>query len=360
MAHTDSVVARLLVAVPDCTALRSSLRRSLPRVAWGVIGPASAGPWPNAEALLIGQTSGVLPISFPHTAPKLRFVQSIFTGLDDFPFSRFGQTVRVSGNVGAYAAAVAEHAVMLVLVLAKNFSPNLDRLRKGELRPLPPNTILRGRTVLLLGYGSVARRIASPLRVMGMRIEGLSRTRRAEPGTSRMFLASELRGAASKPDVVIDCRPLTQLTRGTIDRPILESMQRDAILVVVGRAGTVDEEALYRHLRANPTFRAGTDVWWHEDLHAGRLGRDQRFLRLPNFVGTPHSAGYSLAMEPAVESRAYDMAMENLARFFGGKVPRHLADRREYDAPVGLFRRNRPGRGRGDENPGPHKSPRQA
>lgn len=173
--------------------------------------------------------------------------------------------------------------------------------------------------------------------MMGMRIEGLSRRGRATAGASRMYSSSELLRAASKPDVVIDCRPLTQLTRGTIDRRVLDAMRRDAIFVVVGRAGTVNEEALYRHLRVYPSFRAGTDVWWHEGLRPGRLGRDERFLRLPNFVGTPHSGGYSSAMESSVESRAYDLAVKNLARFFHGTTPRYAADRRDYaPSPEGL------------------------
>lgn len=347
MPQGDRSTARLLVAAPDGAALRSVLRRHLPRISWEVIGPTSPGPWPDAAALLIGNTSGVLPLSFPTGAANLRFIQSIFTGLDDFPFSRFGRDVRVAGNVGAYAPAVAEHAVMLVLVLAKNFSAALDRLRGGEIRPLLPNTNLRGKTVLLLGYGSVAHAVASRLRAMGMRIEGLSRSGRGEPGTARMFPASDLLRAASGPDVVVDCRPLTRLTRGTIDRRVLQAMNNDTILVIVGRAGTVEEEALYRHLRDHPRFRAGTDVWWHEDLPSGRLGRDRRFLRLPNFVGTPHSAGYSSAMEATTESRAYDLAVGNLARFFQGKVPRHLADVGEYRGPPDSIQGHRPARRRG-------------
>jgi phosphoglycerate dehydrogenase-like enzyme len=351
MAHTHHPTPRLLVNTPVDEALRSALRQYLPEIAWEAIGPNSTGPWPTAEALLVGPIAGELPSRLPGGAPRLRFVQSIFVGLENFPFPRFGRAIRVSSNVGAYAPEVAEHALMLVLVLAKNFSPHLDRLRHGTLRPLSPVTNLRGRSVTLLGFGSVARETARRLRGMGMQIQALSRTGRPERGTIRMFSQSELSRAVSEADVVVDCRPLTRSTEGTIDRAVLGAMRSDAILVIVGRAGTVDENALYRHLRTNPLFRVGTDVWWHEDRRPDRLGRDQRFLRLPNFVGSPHNAGYSSSMDPRTRLRAYEMAAANLARFFRGRVPLHLADPGEYDPRRGPPRARRAARERLDEGP---------
>ena len=330
MRSRDPAKARLLVSARLDRHLHAALRRYLARIPWAPLLPTRRGPWPAAEALFMGAGEQRLPSDFPDAAPRLRFVQHLFAGLDGFPFERFNSRVRVAGNVGAYAVPVAEQAALLILALSKNLLPNLRGLRRGRLRPVPQSEDLSGRVALLLGYGHVARELGRRLRGFGMEIHGLSRSGGAKPGVARMFAARQLSRAVSTADVVVECRPLTQLTRGSIDRRILRAMRTDAIFVIAARAATVDEEALYAHLQSHPLFRAGTDVWWHEDLASGRLGQDRRFLRLPNFLGTPHSGGFSPAMELTTLELAYALAAENLARFFESTTPRHVVSRGEY------------------------------
>ena len=101
-------------------------------------------------------------------------------------------------------------------------------------------------------------------------------------------------------DFVFDARPLTRATEGSIGESVLASMKSTAVFINVGRAGTVREEAMYRHLVAHPDFRAALDVWWHEDFASGRLGNRFPFAGLPNLVGTPHSAGFGPGVETYV------------------------------------------------------------
>jgi phosphoglycerate dehydrogenase-like enzyme len=182
------------------------------------------------------------------------------------------------------------------------------------------------RTVLLLGYGEIARAIAERLRPFEARIHGLSRSGAPAPGVDRMFAPESLVEAVADADVVIDCRPLTRATRGTITAGVLDRMRPTAIFVNIGRAATVDEAALFEHLQRRPGFRAALDVWWEEDFGSGRLASRFPFAELPNFLGSPHVAGVGAAPR----DRAIAMALENLARFFRGELPRHIADRREY------------------------------
>jgi phosphoglycerate dehydrogenase-like enzyme len=141
-----------------------------------------------------------------------------------------------------------------------------------------------------------------------------------------MYPADRLREAVAQGDFIFEARPLTNLTAGSIGKAELESMRPEAIFVNVGRAGTVDEEALYRHLERHPSFRAGLDVWWNEDYEHGALPSRFPFSQLPNFVGTPHSAGVA----PGAEPRVLRLALENLARYFHDGHPAHVVDRREY------------------------------
>ena len=325
VADAMTAPARLLVTVP-AEPTRALLERVVPRIAIDYVQPEARGPWPEVEAMLVGTLERELPGFEASQTPRLRFVQRLFTGLDEFPFERLPEHVAVAGNVGAYAPFVAEHAVLLTLALLHDLEDSRAMVRAGRLRPPPPSRSLVGRTALLLGFGEIARELSTRFRALGMRVEGVSRTGTPSEGAATMYPADRLLEALSGATVVVDCRPLTNRTRGTINSAAFARMREDAVFVNVGRAGTVEEEALYRHLTAHPGFRAGTDVWWTEEFVSGRLTTRFPFADLPNFLGTPHVAGIG----KDARDRATERAAANLARFFSGATPLHLVDRTEY------------------------------
>ncbi len=326
----DDAPARLLVSVPNSPALSERIARALPGIPVEYAGRDSTGPWPEVEAWLVGSPARELPAWRSLLSPRLRFVQRLFTGLDDFPFDSFPSDIAVAGNVGAFAPFVSEHAVALVLALAHDLLANHAQVRGGKLRPPRPNRYLEGRTVLLLGYGEIAQATAERLRPFGPHLEAVTRTGAPAPGIERTHSSGDLAEALARADVVIDCRPLTRTTRATIGRDALARMRTQALFVNVGRAATVDEEALFLHLKTHPEFRAATDVWWQEDFERGTLGSRFPFAQLPNFLGTPHVAGVGAE----ARARAEERAVANLARFFSGAPPLHLADRTEYTLPA--------------------------
>ncbi len=317
---------RLLVTVPPTEHLRSELDGGVPGVPIEFASGSAVGPWPTVEAMLVADPRRELPGWSATLTPGLRFVQRIFTGLDGFPFALFPRGVEIAGNSGGYAPFVAEHAVALLLALTHNLPENLALVRAGKLRPALPNRFLVGSTVLILGFGSIGRETARRLRAMGMSVEGLSRAGAPDADADRMFAAADLHAALPRADFVIECRPLTLATRRTIDATALAEMRPEASFINVGRAGTVDEAALFAHLQAHPRFRAAVDVWWEEDFAAGSIRSRFPFTELPNFLGTPHIAGIGALARDHAESTA----VENLARFFRGDRPRFVADPRDY------------------------------
>ncbi len=318
--------ARLLVTLPRTPEAAAALSARLPDVPVAFSADPPDGPWPAVEAMLTGSLRRELPTWRADRTPRLRFVQRLYTGLDGFPFQEMPPGVAVAGNVGAFAVVVAEQAIALTLGLEKNLVANFELVRAGRLRPAPTGHRLAGRTVLLLGYGEIARAAGERLRAFGMTVHGLNRDGSARPGCDRMFPASELAAALAGADVVIDCRPLTRATRGSLGAAELAAMRPSAAYVNVGRAGTVDEAALYAHLVAHPEFRAGMEAWWQEDYENGTLGARFPFAALPNFLGTPHDSGLVTEARPEILARALD----NLARFFRGEPPLHVADPAEY------------------------------
>ena len=321
--------ARLLVSLAESPELRQALQGFLPHDDFEFVGPGATGPWPSVEAWLVGTVDRELPSWRADLTPRLRFVQRVFTGLDEFPFDRFPASIAIAGNVGAYAPYVAEHAVALVLGLSHNLLANAAQVRAGRLRPPLSNRFLLGRTVLILGYGAIGREVAGRLRPFGATLAGLARSAPTSPDLDRTYGASELREALATADVVIDCRPLTRATRGSIGRAELAGMRAAALYVNVGRAGTVDEAALYEWLAGHPEFRAALDVWWDENYDAGTLGRRFPFAELPNFLGSPHVAGVGAE----AKRRGIEMAIANLRRYFAGSPPDHIARRSDYGPP---------------------------
>ena len=318
---------RLLVALRPREDIRDTLTRRLPDVPWAFLEGTPPTHLEDVEAMLVGSLARAGGEFDAKNTPKLAFVQRLYTGIDDLPFERFPERVRIAGNVGAYAPFVAEHAVALALASARDLLGAVEMVRTGRLRPSPAQRVLYGSTAVILGYGEIGREIAHRLVAFGAEIVGMNRTGVPVPGCPEMYPADRLTEVLGRGDFVFEARPLTKRTVGTIGKKELEAMRPEAVFVNVGRAATVDEEALYRHLQGHPSFRAALDVWWNEDYLRGKLLSRFPFTDLPNFVGTPHSAGVA----PGTEPRVLGLAIDNLARFFSDGKPRHVVERTEYD-----------------------------
>lgn len=323
------VAPRLLLAIRARGSIDRTVNDRLPGVPWRYATGGSPDDWGAVEAMLIGSVERELPGMDLRSLPALRFVQRLYTGMDGVPFGRFPPGVRFAGNVGAYAPFVSEHAVTLALAAARDIPRAHALVASGTLRPPPAQRLLWGKTALILGYGEIGRAVAARLSGFGVHLLGLNRTGRPAPGCEKMFAADQLVDAVRDADFVFDCRPLTRSTEGTVDASVLAAMRPTAVFVNVGRAATVDEEALYRHLASHPEFRAALDVWWHEDYGGGRITHRLPFPELPNLVGTPHSAGFGEGVDQYVLERA----LENLERFFRGEPPRYLVDPADYSRP---------------------------
>lgn len=322
----NALAPRLLVSIRRSEETDRALDEKLGDVPRTYAAETPVERWMEVEAALVGSVARELGDRLAESAPKLAFVQGLYTGLDGLGLERIPAKVRVAGNVGAFAPFVAEHALALALASARGLLPAREKLRARTLRPAPEIRILRGGTALILGYGAIGRELAVRLDALGMRVVGLNRTGRMAPGCDAMFPASRLAEALGEADLVVDVRPLTRATERSIGRTELEAMRPHGLYVNVGRAGTIDEEALYAHLRDHPEFRAALDVWWDEDFVGGRIGMRFPFPELDNFVGSPHCAG----LGPGTGAYVLDRALENLGRFFRGEEPDHLAVRSEY------------------------------
>lgn len=207
---------------------------------------------------------------------------------------------------------VAEHTVLLMLAAAKRLPFADSELRYGRWHV---NTLrgvsreLYGKTIGYVGMGRIAEAVAERLVHFGCAgiyadpLVDLPAERAAALGLRRGDLDEVLRAA----DVLSIHVPLTDRTRGLIDRPALERLKPGAILVNTARGGIVDEAALADCLISGHVLAAGLDVFETEPPAAGNP-----LLGLPNVVLTPHiSAGTRDAMRQKM-----DALFGNLRRFF--------------------------------------------
>ncbi len=317
---------RLLVALKPREVVDSVVEAQLPEVPWRYASRADPTDLGSVEALLVGSVERELGDFQPSSTPRLAFVQRVYTGLDGFPFERFPASVRFAGNVGGFAPYVAEHAVLLALATAHDLVAAHRMVSAGRLRPAPAQFSLRGKSALILGYGAIGREIARRLGPFEVRRVGLNRSGKMAAELDAVYPADQMDEALAAADFVFEARPLTRETQGSLGAPQLARMRPDAVFINVGRAGTVDEAALFHHLETHPKFRAALDVWWSEDYVGGTLGLRFPWADLPNFLGTPHSA----SAYPGAEEYSLRIAVENLARFFRGETPAYLANRQEY------------------------------
>ncbi len=265
------------------------------------------------------------------TMSKLEFIQSGLAGVNQIPFRSLSPKVVVCSNAGAYSEEVAEYAWALVLAAAKRVAKYDRALREeGFVRPPTPflgkeARILRGKTLGVLGYGGIGRSVARLGTAFGMKVVVYSRQDVGQDGVTDFRGRDGLRAMLPRCDVLVLALPLTKSTAGMVGREELELMREDAVMANVARAEIVDQRALYEHLVKNQEFVYATDVWWARDGQESYVP-ELPFLKLDNFVGTPHAAGPTAAVGGA----PLRLAIENIERFLKGERPRNVVRREEY------------------------------
>jgi phosphoglycerate dehydrogenase-like enzyme len=163
---------------------------------------------------------------------------------------------------------------------------------------------LEGRTVLVLGYGSIGRALAARLLPFGAQVAGVAQHSRQDAVTPE-----SLPRLLPDADVVVDLLPLMPATRKFVDAEFFSQMKAGAIFVNAGRGRTVDTEALLDALRTG-RIRAALDVTDPEPLPA-----DHPLWKEPNVLITPHIAGTVARWE----HRAYRFAGEQIRRYAAGQ-----------------------------------------
>ena len=269
----------------------------------------------EADVLVI---SGLWHDGLLDRARKLRFIQAIGAGTDQFPREELAQRgIRLASAHGVNYRAVAEHAMALILALSRRFPEARDNQAKRVWRGMISNPSQRedelgGKTLLVVGLGQIGGRLAQLAKAFDMRVVGLRRDPAAGRGAAdSVHTMSELKPLLPEADVVAVTCPLTEETEKLVDAEALGRMKPSAHLVNVARGRVVDEVALVEALAAQRIAGAGIDVTVEEPL-----APDSPLWGMEHVLLTPHTAGETRHYEDNV----IEILRDNLGRLLRGEA----------------------------------------
>lgn len=262
----------------------------------------------GAAGVLLGWD---LPTEVLKQAPDLEVIS--FTGIGVGTFvdldEAMAQGITVCNTPGYADNAVAEHALALLLSLARQ-TPRLDaKLRAGEWDQSQVGFELRGKTLGVVGFGGIGARMSELGNALGMEV--LAWTRNPSPERAARHGASfvELNDLLGASDVVSLHVPATTETEGLIGAAQFDRMKPEALLVNTARAQVVDETVMIERLQSGRLAGAALDVYGKEPLTPGHP-----LTELDNVVLSPHM-GYST---PEAITAILDIAIDGLVGYFGG------------------------------------------
>lgn len=276
----------------------------------------------DAEILCTYQLPGSL-----EDARSLKWIQLVSAGAEHLLESGVQNTsIVVTTASGIHGPAMAEYVMCMMVMLSRRLKLILSETAERKWRPSRTRTYygdeLMGKTVGIVGFGRIGRRVASVARALGMRVLGHRRS--AVATGTQDDLAHELysgrEGLAQmlpQCDFLVLVAPLTKETRGLIGERELKSMKLTANLINVARGQLVDEGALVRALREGWIAGAALDVFAKEPLP-----QESELWDLPNVIVTPHMAGDFIAYL----DRAADIFRENLRRYVAGEPMINVLD----------------------------------
>ena len=242
---------------------------------------------------------------------RLRWIQWGGAGVDAVLFPELAASdVLLTNARGVFDRAMAEYTLGLILAFGKEFSETYTAQREHRWS-YRLTELMAGRSVLVVGVGSIGREIARVLKRMDFVVSGVGRLARgADPDFGGIHGVSDLNSCLSQADYVVLITPLTPETRGLFGAEQFSAMKSLARFINLGRGELVDEGALLEALQGGQIAGAGLDVFCTEPLPT-----ESPFWDLDNVIVSPHMSGDYQGHQEAMA----EVFLENFERFRDGR-----------------------------------------
>ena len=284
----------------------------LHQVSTTVVGDSArdfAGASENADIILNWSGSLALLRDVFLMSPRLRWIHSRSAGLEQVLFPELVESdVILTNGSGVFSPSLGEFALAAILYFAKDFRRMIRNQTAGVWEQFDV-AMVSGRTVGIVGYGSIGRAIAARVRALEMNVLAIGRhdshQSLEDPLIDKVYGRKGLREMLSHCDYLSISLPLTELTRGLIGDAEFSVMKKHTVLINVGRGPTVDESALIKALSENRIKGAALDVFDQEPLPQGHP-----FYAMENVLLSPHCADHTSDW------------LDNASRFFLAQLER--------------------------------------
>jgi phosphoglycerate dehydrogenase-like enzyme len=267
---------------------------------------------------------------FPHDlvspAPALAWFQQWYAGADwlqRYPEAREKPFLLTNAS-GVHGPQMAEHLFGLLIAWYRKFPEVFAAQKRREwIRGAAAREAqtLSGKTLAILGFGTIGMQTAKIAAAFGMRVIALRRRSAAEDlpaGVEKLVSYERLREVLPEADIVVDILPYTPDTKDFINRGELSLMKKTALFANIGRGGTVNEEALAEALRGGVIAGALLDVAETEPLPP-----ESPLWDAPGIIITPHYAG----SHPRYDEIVFELFLDNLRRYGNSEKLKNIVDK---------------------------------
>jgi len=244
-------------------------------------------------------------------APKLKFIHIIGAGVEHLcPMDWVPEGVQVVNNRGVHAAKGGEFGLMAVLMLNSQIPAIVENQRRTHWESLYSSPVA-GKTVVVIGVGNIGGAAGQQCAGLGMEVIGISRHGKPVEGFSEVRTPDALPDVLPRADFVLMATPWTPETANLLDREMQSLIKPGAGIINVGRAGTMDYDALVDHLNSGHFSGAILDVFDPEPLPP-----ESPLWTTPNLLVMPHIS--------ADDGNTYvemtlELVFQNLKRLFNGQ-----------------------------------------
>jgi phosphoglycerate dehydrogenase-like enzyme len=267
---------------------------------------------PAQSDIVLGEPK-LIRDALPHLS-SLRWVQAIYAGVEPLVDPAQRRDYVLTNARGVFGELMSEYVFGYLLFHEKKILHRIQAQQSMKWER-PESGVLRGKTIGLLGVGSIGAHLAETAKHFGMTVRGYTRASETSTQVDRYYHGGSLFEFVKGLNYLVSVLPRTEETNKIVDAKLLERLPPHAVFVNVGRGNAVDEPALVKVLHEGRLAAAILDVFKKEPLPEGHP-----FWTTPNLYMTFHTSAISYPEDIT------NLFIENYRLYLDGKPLKYVVD----------------------------------
>lgn len=254
---------------------------------------------------------------------NLKWIHGLSAGVEGVTQSPAAKIpgLRVTNSKGIHGIPISEHVMAFLLYHMRGLGRIKANQTAGNWSRFIPDE-LYGKTIVILGMGSIAKAIAQRAKAFSMKVVGVKRTVVDIPNVDEVLPESRMDEAIAQANILVMLLPATPETQKIMDARRFALMKDGAYFINVGRGSTVDTDALCSALEQGKLSGAALDA-----LEPEPLPSDSPLWKMNNVIISPHMSAES----PCYMDRAFQVFADNVPAFLAGTpMPTEIDLNRQY------------------------------